>query len=628
MSCRSRIVRDQGVAVIVPPLHHRVVTARVAIPGTAHALGDARLAFESALGGLEQDYPLSAAGLCVTVAWGLPYFRRFVPAQAHRAIPIDLRASAAGGREVRVVEDASRFPSDPEETILEENDVAVLLRSDRLDAIDDARAASVRRARRALRRDEHPQRLRRRRLRRADASLPKTMAMRARIRGAAHMPARGRAVPRLHLDGRSTRSGRGRSPTSRRSATRGSPTRYFAGGTHMHLSHLFENLNAWYLNFDRASASTRCSGPGSDREHEADGRARRRRRPDGRLGTRRLRPARAHRPRGRDPVGLSPRARTSSARTARVYPKGTAVPQRADFNTLDNPFAWSAHPKRDRHARRARRRRPLRRLQPHRRRLPSRSAGDGRRPPRRASACPSSRARSARGSTRCSTRPTARTSSSRRGHTARSRSPSSARERSLQRLEARLEEPQLRGLVRHAEARDRVALLEDLRDRLGGHVHVRLRVDAARDRQPHEFELRPRGSRPSPGRGRPRRCRAPSRARRCRRRAAPRAPAPGTDPASSVREERRRVEEHAVRRRSARTIGTPASMQLAGRGTRPGRRAPSCARTRRSRACRSPSPPCRGRPSRRRCAGPRRRRPGCAPARRARRRSARGSRRC
>jgi len=30
-----------------------------------------------------------------------------------------------------------------------------------------------------------------------------------------------------------------------------------------------------------------------------------------------------------------------------LYPKGTAVPQRADFNTLDNPFFWSAHPDAD-----------------------------------------------------------------------------------------------------------------------------------------------------------------------------------------------------------------------------------------------------------------------------------------
>src|SRR5207344_1063202 len=31
-----------------------------------------------------------------------------------------------------------------------------------------------------------------------------------------------------------------------------------------------------------------------------------------------------------------------------LYPKGTAIPQRADFNTLDNPFFWSGDPKRDR----------------------------------------------------------------------------------------------------------------------------------------------------------------------------------------------------------------------------------------------------------------------------------------
>ena len=30
-----------------------------------------------------------------------------------------------------------------------------------------------------------------------------------------------------------------------------------------------------------------------------------------------------------------------------VYPKGTSIPQRADFNTLDNPFAYSADPARD-----------------------------------------------------------------------------------------------------------------------------------------------------------------------------------------------------------------------------------------------------------------------------------------
>jgi hypothetical protein len=31
-----------------------------------------------------------------------------------------------------------------------------------------------------------------------------------------------------------------------------------------------------------------------------------------------------------------------------LYTKGTAIPHRADFNTLDNPFAWSSDPARDR----------------------------------------------------------------------------------------------------------------------------------------------------------------------------------------------------------------------------------------------------------------------------------------
>ena len=30
-----------------------------------------------------------------------------------------------------------------------------------------------------------------------------------------------------------------------------------------------------------------------------------------------------------------------------VYVKGTAIPHRADFNTLDNPFAWSSQPQVD-----------------------------------------------------------------------------------------------------------------------------------------------------------------------------------------------------------------------------------------------------------------------------------------
>jgi hypothetical protein len=75
------------------------------------------------------------AGLGITVAWGLPYFRRFVPHLAEEHIPVDRRATKTKQKPVRVLLDAIRFPSDPDKTILEANDVAVLLRSDSLDNI-------------------------------------------------------------------------------------------------------------------------------------------------------------------------------------------------------------------------------------------------------------------------------------------------------------------------------------------------------------------------------------------------------------------------------------------------------------------------------------------------------------
>src|SRR3954454_2134982 len=126
----AEILVDHGVEWIVPPLHHRILTARVRTEQTRPALRDARDELERVLAALDDDYPASPRGLTLTVGWGLPYFRRFVPGQARRAVPVDLRATAACGRTLRVLEDAERFPSDPDDTMLEANDVAVLLRSD------------------------------------------------------------------------------------------------------------------------------------------------------------------------------------------------------------------------------------------------------------------------------------------------------------------------------------------------------------------------------------------------------------------------------------------------------------------------------------------------------------------
>lgn len=342
------VVRDDGIEVIVPPLHHRVVTAQVAIGTTRTALAEARSTFESALALLDRDFPASAAGLGVTVAWGLPYFRRFVPSQAKRMIPIDLRASAARKREIRVLEEAEQFPSDPQSTVLEQNDLAVLLRSDNLATIDDAQRRLF---------DELHGLFTVTSVRSGYAgggfggktSLPRLMATRAGIPGADLMP----RTAELSLGFTSTVKqalGPGKIANFETLGYARLPSAYFTGGTHMHLSHLSQNLNAWYLNFDHAERVSAMFRPTLTSKRAAQ--------------TIRQAPADVETPAELKADYARYRrighagAIQSASRLERditgpdgtTYRKGTAVPQRADFNTLDNPFTWSARPTRDRMA--------------------------------------------------------------------------------------------------------------------------------------------------------------------------------------------------------------------------------------------------------------------------------------
>jgi hypothetical protein len=340
-----RVVESEGVEVVVLPLHHQVITARVAVAGKPAALRSAQARLDEALRSLERDLEPTPAGLGTTVAWGLPYFRRYVPELAARHIPTDRRATTSRHRPVPALLDAIRFPSDPPETILEDNDVAVLLRSDHLahieaaakalfDELDVFEVTSIRKGFVGGGFD-------------GGRSLPKRMALAAGIPGAELIP----ETAQLFLGFTTThRAGLGpdRIANLETLGYTDAENGYFAGGTHLHLSHLFEDLEAWYLNFDfrervdttfrpglrvRGGAETVPQGPedvASDAGVVRDFRLR------GRIGhsaaiqpTSRL---------ARDTVGSD----------GTVYRKGTAVPQRADFNTLDNPFFWSSKPERDR----------------------------------------------------------------------------------------------------------------------------------------------------------------------------------------------------------------------------------------------------------------------------------------
>jgi hypothetical protein len=327
-----RVVDQDGVEVLVPPLHHQIVTARVAADAHPQSLSDAQTELESTLAGLEDDYPPTPAGLGVTVAWGMPYFEHFVADQAGSYLPHDVRAQKPA------LLDAIRFPSDPPDTVLEANDVAFLLRSDARAHIDDA-VARLRKS----------QVLQVTSLRRGFAgggfdggtSLPKQMAVAANVPGADLIP----DGSELFLGFTSTQRaafGPGKIANFETLGyvdLRGAD--YFANGTHMHISHVTEDLEFWYINFDfdervatafrpglqvKPNAQTVAQGP-EDAQSNAD--VRRDFSRTGRIGhsasiqvTSRL---------GEDTAGPD----------GTHYPKGTAIPIRADFNTLDNPFEFS-----------------------------------------------------------------------------------------------------------------------------------------------------------------------------------------------------------------------------------------------------------------------------------------------
>ncbi len=339
-----RVVVDHDVEVVVPPLHHRVVTAKLKV-GSRPELRAAQGELEAALGQLDGRFEPTPAGLGVTVAWGLPYFRRFVPAAAARFLPIDRRASDTKHRRVHVLVDAIRFPSDPEETILEQNDVAVLLRSDSLDNIERGSKSLFER----LDLFEPTS------IRRGFAGggfdggkgLPKELATAAGVRGADLIP----DGAELFLGFTSTQKAGLGPPRIANIETLGYSDGglggYFRGGTAMHLSHIFEDLEAWYINFDHTERVATAFRP-------------RLRVPSGRLTVRQgpqdvvdvAGNARDYRRDGA--IGHSASIQTSSrlhsdvmGEDGELYRRGTAIPHRADFNTLDNPFFWSGDPARD-----------------------------------------------------------------------------------------------------------------------------------------------------------------------------------------------------------------------------------------------------------------------------------------
>jgi deferrochelatase/peroxidase EfeB len=332
----------ENVEVIEPPLHHQVVTAKLRVEPSAPALRSARETLEEALRSLERSYELTPAGLAVTVAWGRPYLERYVRELAARHVPIDRRATRNAERPVPALLDAARFPSDPEETILEANDVAILLRSDVREHVADG-------ARRLF--DDTADLFELTSIRKGfqgggfagGRSLPKAMAIAAGVPGADLIP----DTAQLFLGFTSTQT-----HTQGQSAIANFETLglvdvrdgYFRGGTHMHLSHLHEDLEAWYLDFDFRERVDTTFRPRLDATEGAQTLPQR---PEDAVGAAEV--ADDFRRFGAIGHGSSiqPTSRLQMdvrGADGKVYRKGSAIPLRADFNTLDNPFFWTADP--------------------------------------------------------------------------------------------------------------------------------------------------------------------------------------------------------------------------------------------------------------------------------------------
>jgi hypothetical protein len=337
-----RIVEDNGVEVVVPPLHHQLVTARVAVDDKKQTLAGAQSALEDVLRKLDEQFEQTPAGLGVTVTWGLPYFRRYVPEQADEHIPVDLRASKSKAKEVRVLLDSIRFPSDPDETILEQNDVAVLLRSDHLDHIaagsntiftdlDVFEVTSIRKGFAGGGFDGGP-------------GLPKQMAVAAQARGSFLIP----DGSELFLGFTSTqKAGLGPPKIANLEELGFARGGYFVEGTHLAVSHISEDLEAWYVNFPHDERVATVFRPGLKVRPEV------KTVPQGPHDVSDV--ARVQRDFHRTKqIGHSAALQTVSrlrsttvGTSGAIYGPGTAIPHRADFNTLDNPFFWSAEPARD-----------------------------------------------------------------------------------------------------------------------------------------------------------------------------------------------------------------------------------------------------------------------------------------
>jgi hypothetical protein len=343
------LVTDNGVEVIIPPLYHDVVTAKLETGTSATALFKAQLRLERALAAIEASYLPTAQGINIVVGWGLAYFQSFIPKTLmEQMLPVDTAYSAQTGTRQSVLLEAIRFPSDRDEMLVEKNHVMFLLRSDS--------QSNIAAAERALFEDQSSPNyigdllsitsVRKGFVGRGfgTTSIAKQLALAAGVPDADLIPDKAQ----LAMGFTSTQKG-ALAPDNvvnfetMPNVTNQWPGGYFVGGCIMHLSHLFEDLSLWYTAFDHTARVGRMFTPRTFAApdtvtvpNDAKNRSTKAQLlQDAASGT----------------LGHNATLQQANRVLADVIDNygqlreaGTPISVRADFNTLDNPFSYSSRP--------------------------------------------------------------------------------------------------------------------------------------------------------------------------------------------------------------------------------------------------------------------------------------------
>jgi hypothetical protein len=355
-----------SIAVHVPALHDHVVTAKLNVSTSPAALQEAQALLDYVLANLETRFAPTPVGVGISIAWGLSYFEQYIPSLGKTSdffkagtrfpayLPIDRATSKAKGKTVYALQDARTFPSDTPPpgfgpVRLEQNDVAVLLRSDSLANITAATNAlfgsgsgqagslfTVTSIRQGFAGGGFY----------GEQGLPSKLALAAGILGAASIP---RQSPLFMGFASTLVSNMGPDVIANLETLRGLtdqwPNGYFKQGTTMHLSHLYEDLETWYTKsfpkYEQQVHAMQYPGITPAPAHGTYALQ-----PPGQSAAQVAKGVKRHHSYGHSgslSVVDSTASRTKS-NYGESYPAGTTIPVRGDFNTLDNPFQYTSDP--------------------------------------------------------------------------------------------------------------------------------------------------------------------------------------------------------------------------------------------------------------------------------------------